>query len=139
MTGDRLDAVRTLLADDPGAARLGIDVVDATDAEVALTMTVGDDMVNPGGTCHGGLLFALGDTALGQTASGPEGAAVTTSATITYLAPARPRDVLLATGRLVHAQGRSVVVDVDIRTADDAPVAVVRGHLLRASSRPEGR
>ncbi|MFS0884843.1 PaaI family thioesterase [Aeromicrobium sp. 179-A 4D2 NHS] len=134
VVGD-LERVRDLLARDAGAARHGIEVIEAADDEVVLAMTVRADMLNPGGTCHGGVLFLLGDTAVGQAASAAGAVVVTTSATITYLAPARDGDVLHAHARPVHDGGRSGVVDVEIRTAAGSPVALVRGHVLRPAPR----
>lgn len=126
-----VERVRGLLARDTGATHHGIGVIEAVDGVVVLEMTVRADMLNPGGTCHGGVLFLLGDTAVGQAASMSGLVAVTTSATITYVAPARVGDVLRAHARPVYDGGRSGVVDVEIRTAEGALVALVRGHVLR--------
>lgn len=128
---DEVGRIRQMLARDRAAAALGVDVARADRDGVVLSLSVRDDMVNPGGICHGGVLFLLGDTALGLAVSKAGRLVVTTSATITYVSPARVGDTLHAHARPIHDSGRSGVVDVEIRTSAGPLIALVRGHVLR--------
>lgn len=103
-------------------------------------MPVRADMLNPHGTCHGGILFLLADTALGLASNAPDGRgmvpapAFTTTATVTYPAPAREGDVLVAVATVVQEGARVGVYDVRVRRGDrddEVTVALFRGNTLR--------
>lgn len=56
---------------------------------------------------------------------------VTAGATITYCAPAREGDVLLAERRRRAQQGRMSFFDVEISTPDGTLIAVAHGQMVR--------
>ena len=56
-------AVETLYAGDLAAQALGIEILEVHPGRVRLAMTVRQDMLNGHRTCHGGIMFALADTA----------------------------------------------------------------------------
>ena len=53
----------TMLANDRSSRAMGIDVKVVEPGEAVATMTVRDDMLNGFAVMHGGLTFALADTA----------------------------------------------------------------------------
>jgi len=54
---------RALYASDRASQRLGIRITAIAPGEVQVAMRVNEDMLNGHRTCHGGLLFALADSA----------------------------------------------------------------------------
>ena len=57
------EAVRRMMADDAASRLLGIELLDCTDGRAVTRMQIREDMVNGHGIVHGGLVFALADTA----------------------------------------------------------------------------
>lgn len=123
--------------DDRTAHLLGITIQNVAPGKATATMTVGDDMVNGLGVCHGGLMFTLADAAMAyaSNAATPEGSqALATSATVDFLAPAMIGQRLTATAVAQGAAGRSTIHDVNVRNEDGLLVASFRGRTLTVSA-----
>jgi acyl-CoA thioesterase len=97
-------------------------------------MTIRTDMVNGHGNCHGGLIFALADSAFAFACNTYGHPTVAASATIDFLAPARAGEVLKAEASEVWRGGRIGLYDVRV-THGDVVVAMFRGrsHQLNQS------
>ncbi len=139
MTSER---VLAMLAADTASAALGMELLDAGTGRAQVRMTVRPDMLQGHGTCHGGLVVTLADTAFAAACnSRGEGPSVAASADVTWVRPAFAGDVLLAEAREHVRFGRSGVTDVTVRReADDEVVALFRGRsvVLRQVASPEG-
>ncbi len=121
-------------AGDAVAALLGIEVVAVGPGRATTRLVVGDDMVNGHGSCHGGIIFTLADSAFGHACNshGPETVAV--AATIDFVSPGRRGATLTAEAVEQHRRGRSGLYDVTV-TADDGELVARfhgRAHQLRA-------
>lgn len=123
-------AAAAMLRADATAARLGIEILTLTEGRCSAQMLVTADMLNGHGTCHGGYLFLLADTAFAGACNSSAGgaAAVASSCEITYVAPARQGDLLLAEASQRVAFGRSALADVTVRRRDGTVLAEFRGH-----------
>ena len=64
------------------------ELVESNDKTATLKVNLGEDALNPYGVAHGGLIFGLGDTAMGVVAYNTGKKGVTLSSTINYLKPA---------------------------------------------------
>lgn len=126
----------TLFDGDACVASHGIVLLQQSPTYSRLEMRVRADMLNPHGTCHGGITFLLADTALAYAAGG---AVVTTSAHIIYSAPASAGDMLTAECTAIHQGKKSGVFDVTITKQDGTEVALIRGQTLAfgAPTRPK--
>ncbi|MEO0035514.1 MAG: phenylacetate pathway hotdog-fold thioesterase [Pseudomonadota bacterium] len=93
-----------------------------------LSMTVTESMLNGVGICHGGFTYKLADDAFAYACNSHNRIAVGQHCTVSYPAPARLGDRLVATGREVFRQGRGGVYDVVVATAAGVTVALFRGH-----------
>lgn len=120
-----------LMAGDHCARAHGISVVQVADGRAHMVMTVRQDMLNSHGICHGGITFLLADTALAYAANASGHVTVSTSATVSYPAPARLGEELHAEARAVHQGRRSGVFDVRVSTARGELVALYRGETRR--------
>lgn len=121
-------SARALWDGDATSQRLGMTLGGIAPGTATLSMTVTDAMVNGHGTCHGGYIFTLADSAFAFACNGYNQRTVGQQAAITYLAPARPGDTLTATAHEVSRQGRSGVYDVRVTTQDGTHIAEFRGH-----------
>lgn len=115
-----------MLAADRASAALGIEVAEHRPGYALARMTVRADMVNGHDLAHGGLVFALADTAFACACNGWGPATVAAGADITFVRPARLGDLLEAEARVRNRHGRTGIYDVTVRRGDDV-VAEFRG------------
>ncbi len=112
---------------DNASSWLGMELVDVDEGSAMLTLTVADHHCNGHGTCHGGVSFALADSAFAFACNSRNVATVAQSNSVTYLCPAQSGDVLTATAREVSLVGRSGIYDVQVTNQSDQVIALFRG------------
>ena len=92
-----------------------------------VSMRVSEDMTNGFGVTHGGMVFALADTAFALACNTDEFVTVAAGADIAFLAPSRAGQTLTATARAKAGTGRSRIFDVTVTDETGAVVAEFRG------------
>lgn len=117
--------------DDHAARGLGIEIVAVAPGEATLSMPVRQDMVNSHGTCHGGFIFALADSAFAYACNSHNHRAVAGGVDINFIAPAHLGDRLTAHGRERQQGGRSGVYDVEVADQTGKLIALFRGRSVR--------
>ncbi len=105
---------------------LGITLVDTAPGRVTIKMTVMDQHMNFNGTCHGGVLFSLADTAFGLASNAHGVIAAAVHADIAFCAPVRAGDCLVATAVEVSRSHRVGTYRVDIQSTGQT-VAIFTG------------
>ena len=116
---------------DAASQALGMELVEAGDGQCVIRMTVRPDMIQGHGTCHGGIIFSLADSAFAFACNGPDEVVVGASADVTWVSAARPGDVLVAEAVQETRFGRGGVTRVRVSRADDrALVALFQGRSL---------
>ena len=93
-----------------------------------LSMTVRADMLNGHGIVHGGMVFALADTAFAYVCNGGNEKTVAAQASIVFLGSANEGDILIAEGEEAASAGRSGVTRVTVRTGDGRAIAEFTGY-----------
>ncbi len=121
------EMLRALAARDRFMQALGMALVDAGLGRAAVSMTVREDHLNFNGTCHGGVLFALADSAFGLSSNSHTAVAAGIDAHIAYPAAARLGDTLTASASEVTRSSRLATTRVDVAGADGKIVAVFTG------------
>lgn len=106
----------------------GISIEEARAGYARLSMAVRTDMLNGHGIVHGGMVFALADTAFAYVCNGANEKTVAAQASIAFLGSANEGDVLVAEGMAAAAAGRSGVTRVTVRTSDGRPIAEFTGY-----------
>ena len=124
--GPHSPGVAAMMAKDEASRRLGIELTGQGEGRAVTRMTVRDDMVNGHDMAHGGLIFALADTAFACACNSFGPVAVAASAEIVFVAPARAGDVLVAEAMLRTRFGRAGLYDVTVRRDSDV-IAEFRG------------
>ena len=117
----------TLLQREGTGPAWGVTIDDAREGYALVRMHVRDDMLNGHGIAHGGMIFALADTAFAYACNSRNESTVAQSATISFLAAAQPGDTLIAEAREVSRVGRSGVYAVSIRAGDGRAIAEFTG------------
>jgi acyl-CoA thioesterase len=121
------DRVRRLAARDPFVTGLGIRCVEAGPGHAAVAMAVTAAQLNFNGTCHGGAIFSLADTAFGLASNSHGMIAAGIDAHITYHVAAQVGDTLTATAVEVSRTRRIAVYRVDVTRADRTLVSSFTG------------
>ncbi len=95
--------------------------------DAIVTMSVKEFMLNGHGTCHGGMIFALADTAFAHASNNHNEANVAMDCRIDYLYPAYLDDALVATARQTHQGRRSSLFEIKVTNQDDRNIAFFQG------------
>jgi len=130
-------AAQAMWADDGASLWFGMELLDVGEGRATLALTVEPHHCNGHGSCHGGGIFALADSAFAFACNSRNQATVAQQNTITYLAPGKPGDRLTATAGEVSLQGRSGLTDVTVHNQNGDLIArftglsrAVRGQLF---------
>jgi acyl-CoA thioesterase len=128
-------AVEALWRGDAASQRLGMRIESCGPGRATVVMPVRPDMVNGHRICHGGLVFALADSAFAFACNSHGDNTVAAAASIEFLRPAREGDVLRASASERWRAGRSGLYEIEVTNQDGELVALFRGR----SHRIEGR
>jgi acyl-CoA thioesterase len=118
---------QALLAGDQTSRSLGMRIEDVKPGAACLRMTVRPDMVNGHGTCHGGIVFALADSAFAVACNTHNAVTVAAAASIDFLAPVRVNDELTAQARELWRSKRSGIYEIVVSNQLGETVALFRG------------
>jgi acyl-CoA thioesterase len=120
-------AAKAMWQDDRCSPALGMKLLEVGPGSARVEMRVRGDMVNGHGTAHGGMIFALADSAFAVAANSRGRRAVAASGAIDFLRPALLDDVLVATATERSLEGRTGVYEVSVENQDGERVALFRG------------
>lgn len=109
---------------DPFPEMMGMEIVETGPGYAKVTMTVREDHLNAHAILHGGVYFALSDTAFGMANNYIEEPMVTLNASMDYLASAKLGDELTAICRETAPGHHIRRDDVEIRDQDGKLVAL---------------
>jgi acyl-CoA thioesterase len=112
---------------DPTSRALGMVIEAMGPGRARLSMAVSEAMANGHGSAHGGMIFALADSAFAFACNSRNIGTVGQNCTITYLAPARVGETLTATAAEAALVGRNGIYDVTVSGGDGRIVATFRG------------
>jgi acyl-CoA thioesterase len=117
----------TMLAGEGTGPAWGIRIEAADVGYSRISMTVRDDMLNSHRTAHGGVVFALADTAFAYACNSRNQATVAQSASIVFVEPVNSGDHLQAEAREIAVKGRSGVYAVTVTGDGGRVVAQFQG------------
>ncbi|MCO8144104.1 hydroxyphenylacetyl-CoA thioesterase PaaI [Rhodovulum tesquicola] len=106
---------------------LGIELVEIDAGHAVMRMRVASHHANGQGVCHGGVIFALADSAFAYACNSRNASTLAQHGTISFVAPAQVGEVLTATACERSLAGRNGIYDVRVETASGAVVAEMRG------------
>ena len=114
--------------EDKASPSFGMSLDSIGPGHAVMSMAVRADMVNGHGTCHGGFIFMLADSAFGFACSSRGQRQVAQNCQITYLAPARLDMRLTAEARERYREDRASIFDVTVRGEAGQVIAEFRGY-----------
>jgi acyl-CoA thioesterase len=131
---------KAMWAEDHASRGLGMAIVSVGPGRATLAMTVTKAMTNGHGTCHGGYIFALADSAFAFACNSHGPRSVASQCSVAYLAPGHEGMRLVAEGVERQRGPRSGITDVTVRDEVGTVIAEFRGHsrVVPGSLLPEG-
>ncbi len=130
-------AQQWLTQHDPFSAWLGVGLEEVRPGYCRLRLPVRPDMLNGFGLVHGGITFAAADTAFSIACNAHGRQSVGLTATIDYLEPGRPGDVLTIETTEMSLKQRIGVYEVRIHNQDGLRLALFKGTAYRSSQENE--
>ena len=116
-----------MMQNDRASAALGMVVHASEPGRAVVSMLLRDDMMNGFDVTHGGIVFALADTAFAIACNDDHHVTLASGADITFLKPTAAGQTLTATAVLRTKSGRSGLYDVRVANEHHVPVAEFRG------------
>jgi acyl-CoA thioesterase len=106
----------------------GIEIEEARADYARISMVVRADMLNSHGIAHGGMIFALADTAFAYVCNGANHSSVAAQASIVFLDKVGAGETLIAEATEVAREGRAGVTRVAVRAGDGRAIAEFTGY-----------
>jgi acyl-CoA thioesterase len=130
MSADELASkvAHAMLAAEGTGPAWGVAIEEARAGNARLSMTVRGDMLNGHRILHGGMVFALADTAFAYVCNGRNEKTVAAQASIVFLGSAREGETLVAEAEEVATAGRGGVTRVAVRASDGRAIAEFTGY-----------
>ncbi|MEA3058079.1 MAG: acyl-CoA thioesterase [Sphingomonadales bacterium] len=119
---------QTMLAAEGTGPAWGLKIEDLREDYARVSMIVRADMLNGHGFAHGGMIFALADSAFAYVCNGANHASMAAQASIIFLDKVREGETLVAEAQQVAREGRAGVTRVAVRTAEGRSVAEFTGY-----------
>jgi acyl-CoA thioesterase len=126
-------AGKTMYERDPASQRLGMQLDEIRPGYARMSMRVREDMLNGHGTCHGGYIFMLADSAFAFACNSHNFNTVGAGCSIDYLSPGFEGDLLTAQAQEQALSGKTGVYDIVVINQEGRKVALFRGKSHRVN------
>jgi acyl-CoA thioesterase len=118
---------RVMYDRDFAAQAMGMEVLEVREGFAALRMPVRRDMLNGHAIAHGGIVFALADTAFAYACNSRNEPTVALQCSISFARAAREGETLVARAEERTRTRRTSTYDVEVATESGETVALFRG------------
>jgi len=124
-TADKV--ARSMLAAEGTGPAWGVEIEEAREGYARIRMRLRADMLNGHRIAHGGMVFALADTAFAYACNSRNLRTVAAQASIVFLDAAREGELLVAEAKEEALAGRSGVYNATVRGEDGRTIATFQG------------
>ena len=124
-------AASALFERDRASQALGMRITGVRRGWARVVMPVRADMVNGHGLCHGGIVFALADSAFAFACNSHNESTVAAAASIDFLAGAREGDELTAEAGELWRSRRNGIYEITVANQRGERIALFRGRSYR--------
>jgi acyl-CoA thioesterase len=118
---------QALMAAEGTASAWGLELEEARAGYARVRMILRSDMLNGHRIAHGGMIFALADSAFAYACNSHNRATVAQSASILFLNPAHKGEILIAEAHETALGGRSGAYAIEVRAGDGRTIAQIQG------------
>ena len=127
------EVVSHMMANDLFSQLLGIEILDVKEGYSKIKMTVGKKMINGFGIVHGGIAFALSDSAFAFACNNRNVLSVALDTSINFLKPVNVGDILIAEAKELHNGKSTGLYQVTVANQFDHTVAIFKGTCFRTN------
>ncbi|XDB00239.1 hydroxyphenylacetyl-CoA thioesterase PaaI [Sulfitobacter sp. LCG007] len=120
-------SAQAMWSTDEASKWFGMKLADVGEGWARMELEVAAHHCNGHLICHGGVIFALADSAFAFACNSRNQITVAQHNSITFLAPGKAGDKLTAEAREVSLRGRSGVYDVSVSRQNGEIIAIFRG------------
>lgn len=120
-------SVKKMLEHDRFSAWLGLSVEDVGPGNSRVSLVIREDMLNGFGVVHGGVLFALADSAFAFACNSRDNLSLALDAAISFIKKASLGDVITAQVEEIHNGKSTGVYEVRLTNQKNELVAQFRG------------
>ena len=120
-------SAETMWGKDNASKGINMKIESISPGKADLSFVVESKYLNGHGTCHGGFIFTLADSAFAFACNSYNQPAVAQNCMITFIAPVENGEKLVAKAREVSRTGRSGIYDVTVFDEKEKKVAEFRG------------
>ena len=120
-----------MYARDEASRSLGIEIQQVKAGYAELTMKVADWMLNGASVCHGGLIFALADTAMAFASNSRNENMLAMNASVEFVAAGKAGETLRAVANELHRSGRTATYEVSVVDESEQLVVQFLGRTYR--------
>ena len=120
-------SAETMWNNDQASAWFGMRIDEIDEGFAVLSLTVEKKHTNGHGICHGGVTFALADSAFAFACNSRNQSTVAQHNTISYTSAVKLGDVLTATAKEISLIRRNGIYDVEVTNQEGMAVAQFRG------------
>lgn len=123
--------VNHMFAKDEFSKWLGIEIGVIAAGTCTLSMTVRPEMLNGFGIAHGGITYALADSALAFAANGLGVESVSIETSISHTRPLKHGEVITAIAKELNVTKRFAIFEVMVTNNQGHTVAIFKGTVFR--------
>ncbi len=126
-----LETAQYMLSQDFFSQWMDVELLDVREKYCKIQMPVKNDMINGLKTVHGGITFALADSALAFSSNNTNEAAVALTCTINFCKAVHAGEILTAESILVADTRKTAVYDITVRNQEEVLIASFRGTVYK--------
>jgi acyl-CoA thioesterase len=127
------EVVAHMMENDLFSQWLGIEVLDIKEGYSKIKMTVRNEMINGFGIVHGGIAFALSDSAFAFACNNRNVLSVALDTSINFTKPVHVKDVLTAEAKELHNGKSTGLYHITVTNQKDHIVALFKGTCFRTN------
>ncbi|MZR12798.1 hydroxyphenylacetyl-CoA thioesterase PaaI [Maritimibacter sp. DP07] len=118
---------QAMWGNDQSSKWFGMELGEVDEGKATMTLQVMPHHCNGHAICHGGVIFALADSAFAFACNSRNQNTVAQHNMISFLAPGKEGDLLTAVAEETYIKGRSGIYDIHVTNQDGTRIAEMRG------------
>lgn len=139
MSSPATSSVHDLALHDSFSTWMGIKILEISPNYSRVSIEVRKEMMNGFGILHGGITFALADTAFGYASNWEGKINVALDASITFTHPAKEGDLLIAEARCLNNTRKTGLYRVDVTNNEQQLVAAFQATCYKTDKPHSGK
>lgn len=124
---------RKMYDNDPFSKWLGIRCIEIDKGRCTLKMTIRKEMLNGFSIAHGGICYALADSALAFASNSHGIKSVSIETSISHIEPVKEGDEITAAAEEIHLGNKTGIYQITVTNQHGKKVALFKGTVYRTS------